>query len=387
MNSDLAERLLAKVMGWEEADVARERPLIQALALYKYDEYQQYSPGLRFIVNLAQWLYQFELQDRQTVYDFIKSKLIFFSNAEVFHFVTMVYPDIVRQLLVERVQKKDRLLGTSIRKIINTQEYQTLLRQCLFLGLSDGAHIDVFRRFNSAIISNEQVWLTYEISGDKAQKMRKSLKECISKGTGSIPSESDNKFKMLFLIDDFSASGVSYLRKESEGYTGKIKNILDKFFLQSTTENRDNLSELVDLESLEVHIILYVMTREAIDYLERTIDSWLRESGMNVSIDIHPVQIIPDICKINYDENQSIELTKILHKYYTQCISTSQGFLDMYERHWKLAPRWDHPWLGYNECALSVVMSHNTPNNSVPLLWFDEDSKHHGLFPRVNRHK
>ncbi len=47
----------------------------------------------------------------------------------------------------------------------------------------------------------------------------------------------------------------------------------------------------------------------------------------------------------------------------------------------------DRPYLGFNECSLPLVLSHNTPNNSIPLLWFEEDRKHRGLFPRVPRHR
>jgi hypothetical protein len=33
------------------------------------------------------------------------------------------------------------------------------------------------------------------------------------------------------------------------------------------------------------------------------------------------------------------------------------------------------------------VMHHNTPNNSIALLWSYDDTEARGLFPRVRRHK
>ena len=45
----------------------------------------------------------------------------------------------------------------------------------------------------------------------------------------------------------------------------------------------------------------------------------------------------------------------------------------------------DEPWLGFDECALPVVLSHNTPNNSLPIIWQDAE-RFHGLFPRISRH-
>jgi len=53
MRDALAERLLANVMKWTPEDVALERPVLQALAALKYDEYQQFSPGMRFVESLA----------------------------------------------------------------------------------------------------------------------------------------------------------------------------------------------------------------------------------------------------------------------------------------------------------------------------------------------
>ena len=60
MRDQLAEQLLAKVMKWDSAEVAGHMPLLQSMATYKYDDYQQFFPGMRFIESLALWLQQFE---------------------------------------------------------------------------------------------------------------------------------------------------------------------------------------------------------------------------------------------------------------------------------------------------------------------------------------
>jgi hypothetical protein len=49
------------------------------------------------------------------------------------------------------------------------------------------------------------------------------------------------------------------------------------------------------------------------------------------------------------------------------------------------------PALGFGGCALPVVLHHNTPNNSVGLLWADtserdDGAKRRALFPRRERH-
>ena len=69
MRDELAENLLAKVMAWSDEEKARERALLQDLARYKFDEYQQYAPGRRFIESLALWLRQFHDPDRLPVFE------------------------------------------------------------------------------------------------------------------------------------------------------------------------------------------------------------------------------------------------------------------------------------------------------------------------------
>ena len=43
--------------------------------------------------------------------------------------------------------------------------------------------------------------------------------------------------------------------------------------------------------------------------------------------------------------------------------------------------------LGFADGRLPLVLSHNTPNNSIYLIWAEDGHKVLGLFPRVSRHK
>ena len=51
-------------------------------------------------------------------------------------------------------------------------------------------------------------------------------------------------------------------------------------------------------------------------------------------------------------------------------------------------PEWggDVPY-GYKECGLPLVLHHNTPNNSLFLLWAEDSAKVRPLFPRISRHR
>src|SRR5579863_9601564 len=83
VKDELAESLLARVMGWDQQTVTAERAVLQNMARYKYDEYQQFAPGQRFIESLALWLRQFPTGTPRTVaYEFVRRRLIFISAAE-----------------------------------------------------------------------------------------------------------------------------------------------------------------------------------------------------------------------------------------------------------------------------------------------------------------
>src|SRR3546814_1555630 len=42
--------------------------------------------------------------------------------------------------------------------------------------------------------------------------------------------------------------------------------------------------------------------------------------------------------------------------------------------------------LGYADCALPLILEHNTPNNSIPLLWAETDGGEHGPAMRSEEH-
>src|SRR4051794_8120460 len=102
MREALAESLLAEVMAWDNDDVARERPALQAMADYKYDEYEQYAAGSRFIERLARWLGRFDAGSRAAAYQFVRDRLVFISRAEMRHLIGLAYPDHVRPRLIAR---------------------------------------------------------------------------------------------------------------------------------------------------------------------------------------------------------------------------------------------------------------------------------------------
>ena len=56
------------------------------------------------------------------------------------------------------------------------------------------------------------------------------------------------------------------------------------------------------------------------------------------------------------------------------------------DKHFEIG-RGKEPYLGFSDCSLPLVIYHNTPNNSFPVLWYSWEDEVNPLFPRVTRHK
>jgi hypothetical protein len=371
MREGLAERLLAQVMSWTPEDVAKERPLLQAMAALKYDEYQQFAPGMRFVESLALWLRQFKSEkERSIAYDFVKSRLVFFSEAEIAHFVTIAYPDYIRPLLIRRSADTIGVAERYVSRIANSKEYKALRRQCLFLGLSDGARMDTFRRSTNRELSHEQIWQTYEMSPEKGKSILSQLREDLIPILGRNAETETNMFRMVFLLDDFSGSGMTYLRKENDSklLSGKIFNV------HKQLKSPEGLGSLVNPNDLYVGIVLYIATQRTINHLHPLLKE-LFEDCPNVSFDIHVVHRLID--KVSLDIERDAGFLDLADNYYDPSVEdehTKKGGTDLKS--------------GFAGCGLPVVLSHNTPNNSMCLLWVDpEKYLVRGLFPRITRHR
>ena len=366
MRDQNAQQLLAKVMGWkDEETVRRHVPVLQLLADYKYDHYQQFGPGKRFIESLALWLNQFEPTDRQVALELVRDRLVYFSDAEFSHLVQTAYPDVIVQERMRLVAEEQNIPMHRVGSIVRHRRFQELKLKSLYLGLSDGARTNEVRRASEGEISNEQIWQAYELGEDKVEDMVAELRDSLLQFGSSI---SEPRFNLIWLLDDFSGSGNTYIRFDTKlgRYKGKIRKIYDRL----------HRGDLVDTSHYEVFLLLYVATRKAIDHIEYWAERFTSENGYK------PLQLRV-LCPIEYEvavtQTWSPELQRLISKppYYDDRAS---------DKHIAVGGTSDAR-LGFAACALPVVLSHNTPNNSLYVLWGPESYRFFGLFPRVSRHR
>lgn len=363
MKDDNANQLLAKVMGWDDDAAMVFVPQLQLLADFKYDQYQRFAPGKRFIESLALWLDQFDVQDRQAAFDFVRTELVFFSDQEMGHLVQTAYLDHIIHERVRLIAEEQGIAPHCIAAIVKHKRFAELRIKSLYLGLSDGARTNELRRASEGEIGNEQIWQAYELGDEKVADMTDALKEAL---TAEGLSTTSKTFNLIWLIDDFSGSGNTYIRYEDGRFKGKIKKIYER--LQD--------SELVDKSHYEVFLLLYVATRQAIDHIEYWANLFTAERGYKPL----QVRVLCPIEKTMSLTSRPLSPAKALlnnAKYADQASS---------DKHFRVGGTEDVRF-GFAGCALPVVLNHNTPNNSAFILWGPELSKFPGLFPRVSRHR
>jgi hypothetical protein len=363
MKDENAQALLAKVMGWDSDATIAYVPKLQLLADFKYDQYQRFAPGKRFIESLALWLRQFDDADRQIALDFVLEELVFFSEQEMAHLVQTAYADSIVHERIRLISEEQDIAPHRVTEIIQHHRFRELRIKSLYLGLSDGARTNDLRRASDAEIGNEQIWQAYELGEEKAADMKNALVEALEREKLSI---APGTFNLIWLIDDFSGSGNTYIRYEEGKFKGKIKKVFDQL----------HSSELVDVSHYEVFLLLYVATRQAIDHIEYWADQFTSERGYK------PLQVRV-LCTIERSMSVTAQAESKAMTLLAKQDYCDQAYAD---KHFRVGGT-DDVRFGFAGCALPVVLNHNTPNNSVFLLWGPESSKFAGLFPRVSRHR
>lgn len=267
------------------------------------------------------------------------------------------------------------------------KQFEIEKRSSLVVGLSDGAHTDILRR--SAGFSNEQVLTNYYPDEKKLKDMLDDLKK-----DKKLKGIEKPYFRSIFLIDDFTASGKSFVRYDDKEkrFKGKLSKIIDQLCAKNIERTKEELAEgkkeelhlsyLLDPEQQMIHIdILFCMaTHKAEENIRKSLDDFLEKRGYNnVKYHIHVVQPLDESLSKGITENP--DLMKVLEKpqYLHQELKDDKAYN---------VGSTVRPYLGFDECALPVVLSHNTPNNSLPILWqdADDDKQFKGLFPRISRH-
>lgn len=355
MRDQLAGRLLDQLLDWTDDERTLWMGNLSRLAEHKFDDYEGFSAGERFFERLARWLAQFEMPERRRLMGFLLTELVFISRTEMNHAIACAYPHHIKRALVDQAASEIGISPHRVSKITSSQEFRSLRRRTLFLGLSDGARLDLLRRSTDEL-SHEQFSLAPELGSYAQESMLQKLAIALGK-EGSVDSVT---FKNVVLIDDFYGSGTSLIDKRENGtWKGKLERA------QGHIQNLASQSPAVVDPDPSVTVVIYVASGLA----RRHIESMLAEFAPSWRLVV--VQELPDSIRVAEEQLSAI------------CMEFWDSAME--DEHKGAAP------LGYKDVALPVVLFHNTPNNSISVLWADteqqpESRARRALFPRYERH-
>lgn len=366
MKHELARRCLSTLMGWDLERARREFAWLDLISRLKYDSYRGYFAGARFVESLLDWLQQFEAVDRETAYKFARERLVFVSASELQHLVELFYPETVRELLAGTIAREGGIPKYLVWSRDDLKEaYARLLRQTLFLGISDGARLDTFRRVNVGAIRNEQVVPTIEVDDERWASLTKDLRKNLN--------DDNAQFRCIFLVDDFTGSGLTLLRQDPDNsWTGKLIRFWNavKKRMEDGTVARD------------LHLVVHHYLASA--HAAQTIPERARAAAQERASDWYPSveycfgTVLPATLPISNEEEP--DFLRILDKHYNPSIMTPS-----------MKVGGEDGRLGFAQGGLPIVLEHNTPNNTVALVWAEtEASDTHPemrpLFRRRQRH-
>lgn len=366
MKQELARRCLSRLMGWDLERARKEFAWLDLISRLKYDSYRGYFAGARFVESLLDWLQQFEEGEREIAYRFVRERLVFVGSSELQHLVELFYPETVRELLAGAIAQNAGIPKYLVwsRAELKT-DYAKLLRHALFLGISDGARLDTFRRVNVGVIRNEQVVPTIEVDESRWASLVKDLRSDLADPTA--------QFRFVFLVDDFTGSGLTLLRQNAEkAWTGKLVRFWD-----AVKKRVEDGSVAKDFQLIVHHYLASAHAAETIPERAKSAAKD-RASDWYPSVEYRFGATLPQALPVSKDMEP--EFLKLLDDHYNPSIMTPS-----------MKVGGEDGRLGFAGCGLPLVLEHNTPNNTVALVWADADkSGEHPemrpLFRRRQRH-
>ncbi len=369
-------------MGWTDDVATAEFAWLKLMAGVKYDGYRDFRAGMRFIESLATWLQQFDPADRPAAYRFVRTRLVYLGPAEMSKLVEQFYPRHVRRDLEAATASAT---GVPAHLILANPEAtahaEALRRSTIFMALSDGARLDGVRHSNVGLLSNEQMATATQIDTAKWEDIRDELRKDVGDPSARV--------RQIYLIDDFAGTGTSFIRKKTDDdgavviedgkpkWTGKLRR-----FRESVLKSHADLDADLLADDWVLYVHHYVGTSRAVEHMKLAVeesrevlahDHWATDVRLSYGTIFH--QDFP------LHDPQDHEFMHLTQQYYDAQIE---------DRHTAVGGT-RHIGLGYGGCALPLVLDHNTPNNSVALLWAESEKSpaagEHPMTPLFRRRK
>jgi len=292
-----------------------------------YDTIWKDSPN---DIRQKEWIDNFngeaisDIEKEQLYALFLLSKFMYFGHREIRELLKCIYRDLFKYPVIAKIRKGN---GNTINTNYLKEEYNKELKKTRFLGLGNpsesGPHLLYYFRQENEL-------------GEKYFINQFDIFEINSNGKLELKNKN---IKRYIFIDDFCGGGtqaVTYLGKD---WIKKIKS-LDK--------------------SVEICYYMLFGVEKAIKYIQK-----------NTVIDsVEAIFTIDDTFKCFSKESEYFKNEKEIDKDICEKISEFYGKKinsECLSEHDSACP------LGHGDGQLLLSFFHNTPNNTLPIFWSDND--------------
>lgn len=277
---------------------------------------------------------------------YLLSKFMYFGNDELRQLLISLYRDLFKYPIVAAIRKAN---GNTTNPVTINDEFQNELQATRFLGVGNPSESGVHMLY---YFRQEGQKLEPELKKDYFINTSDIFKTTVLKETTSdqiertyLKSEITNtNIKRYIFIDDFCGSGsqaTDYLKSTVENIKFENPAIEVNYLMLFGTENGINVVRNLNIFN----------TVEAVFTIDETFKTF--------SDDSRYFKILPD---------------EIINKDFSKNTALKYG-MNLF-----------NPPLGYGNCELMLGLYHNTPDNSLPIFWSEQNEwqpifkRHHKIY-------
>lgn len=304
--------------------------------------------------RVDEWLSNFETDQEKEYALYLLSKLMFFNSSNIRHLLKSLYRDLFRYPIIEEIRKSN---GNTLDEKIIEDLYRKELNNTRFLGVGNpsesGVHLLYYFRQENRIpkdlFVNTDDLIIYEKDKD-----------------GNIQPELREKYKDVkhfVFIDDLCGSG------------------------DQATNDSSNVKRCVN---------------NLRGFAKKAKVSYLMLFGMTKGIKVVRDSKLYNDVRAVVELDESYKCFSDQSRYFNDCIHNKDIARDIaYKYGYQIWDKYlslmgydtcsrnmiasEHA-LGYKKSQLLISMHHNTPDNTLPIIWFDEEeSVWKPIFKRYNK--
>jgi hypothetical protein len=290
------------------------------------------------IKNIDNWLENFEDDDEKIHALHLLTNFMYFGSRPIRELLKTLFRDIYKYPIVERIRRANS--DTRDLKLID-REFADYMDKTRFIGIGNpsesGPHLLYYFRQENKL--SKQLFIN-------AHEIFKGL------GT-SAPSVADPNVEHYVFIDDFCGSGTQALDFAREIIV-PLKNILSTIKPNATLDYYVLFSTQVGKNAIKASN--YFSNVKAVFTLDDSFKCFHPNSRYFLNV--------PSEIKKSFSEKMSIKHGSKLYKSIFERMKINPSIIGSLCN--------DHA-LGYENGQLLIGFHHNTPDNTLPIIWYDEE--------------